>query len=247
MSTHQHSISENVSATNTSHSTVTLKPLPTTSRFSTNSSETGENISLEGDETDQTKLIKEKNGVPIQPPKAAKGGIQSSSSSIADQEESCDRRNSKSLLGRSLSFLNRKEERQSQLVKIHKYTIYDNEKEEFIEIVEEEWEGDGPPPRQSITSQHKSIIFVDKDLPSLPEPIPKKEENKFIKFSKWAAKKWLQNKKRNIITLGVTLFVFFILIILAAAGVFSNHGNSNNGQGNDNHSVKYITSSNHGS
>ncbi|CAG8474830.1 34313_t:CDS:1 [Racocetra persica] len=245
MSTHQHSILENVSATNTSHSKVTLKPLPTTSRLSTNSAETVENISLEGDETDQTKLIKEKNRVPIQ---AAKVGIQSSTSSITDQEESCDRKNSKSLLGRSLSFLNRKEERQSQLVKIHKYTIYDNEKEEFIEIVEEEWEGDGPPPRQSITSQHKSIVFVDKDLPSLPEPIPKKEENKFIKFYRWAEKKWLQNKKRNIITLGVTLFLFFILIILAAAGVFSNHGNNNNGQGNaDNHSIKYVASSNHGS
>ncbi|CAG8740802.1 13590_t:CDS:1, partial [Cetraspora pellucida] len=142
MSTHQHSIPENgLTTTNTSHSKITIKPLPTISRISTNSAETLENISLEGDETDQTTLIKEKNGSPIQTAK--------------DQEESCDRKNSKSLLGRSLSFLNRKEERQSQLVKIHKYTIYDNEKEEFIEIVEEEWEGDGPPPRQSIASQHK--------------------------------------------------------------------------------------------
>ncbi|CAG8584838.1 6744_t:CDS:2 [Gigaspora rosea] len=217
MSTHQHSTSENVLTSNTSHSNITLNPLPTTSRLSSNSAETFENIS--GDENDQTTLIKGSNGVPIEPPKPTKISLPSS---ITDQEESSNHKKSTSLLGRSLSFLNRKEERQSQLVQIHKYTIYDNERDEFIEIIEEEWEGDGPPPRQSITPQHKNTILVDKELPSLPEPIPTKEESKFRKFHKWVENKWLRHKRINLIVLGVIVLLLFILIILAAAEVFIN-------------------------
>ncbi|CAG8743217.1 23595_t:CDS:2, partial [Dentiscutata erythropus] len=214
MSTHQHSIPETVLTTNTSHSKITLKPLPPT-RLSTNSAETLENVSLEGDENEQTTLIKESNGVP---PKAAKVGIPSSTS-ITDQEESNNHKKSKSLLGRSLSFLNRKEE--NQLVKIHKYTIYDNEREEFIEIVEEEWEGDGPPPRHSMSSQRRSTIIVDKELPSLPEPIPNKEEKRLKKFHKWVENKWLRHKRINLIILGVIVLLLFILVILAVAGADS--------------------------
>ncbi|CAG8543356.1 4918_t:CDS:2 [Scutellospora calospora] len=196
--------------TDTSHSKTTLKPQPVTSRSSTNSStETLENISLEGDETDQTTLITTTNGILIEPSKIAKVGV----------------KKSRSLLGRSITFLNRNEEKQSKLVKVHRYTIYDSEKEEFIEIVEEEWDGDRPPPRQSVTSQNKSTILVDKDLPSLPEPITKKKEgNNFKKFYEWAENEWYQHKKRILISLGVILLLLFI-IILAAAGVFSKSNN----------------------
>ncbi|CAG8479893.1 29816_t:CDS:1 [Gigaspora margarita] len=236
MSKHQRSTPENVLTSNTSHSNITLNPLPTTSRLSSNSAETFETIS--GDENDQTTLIKGSNGVPIEPPKATKISIPSS---ITDQEESSNLKKSTSLLGRSLSFLNRKEERQSQLVKIHKYTIYDSEKEEFIEIIEEEWEGDGPPPRQSVASQHKSTILVDKELPSLPEPIPTKEESNFRKFHRWVENKWVRHKRINLIILSLIVLLLFILIILAAAGVFAKPNqpeNNNNGNLNNGHNLK---------
>ncbi|CAI2177686.1 12648_t:CDS:2 [Funneliformis geosporum] len=92
---------------------------------------------------------------------------------------------SNSILQRSLSFLTRSETKksESQLVKVHRYTIYDDEKGEFIEIVEEEWEGDGPPPRKSTESQKKGVIILDKDLPNLPEPLVIKRKTPIAKFN----------------------------------------------------------------
>src|SRR2546429_569662 len=64
----------------------------------------------------------------------------------------------------------------------------EDEKDEFIEVVEEEWEGDGPPPpRKSTDYQRKSALIINKALPNLPELPPDeiKKENPITKFNQW--------------------------------------------------------------
>ncbi|CAG8549719.1 7719_t:CDS:1 [Acaulospora morrowiae] len=130
------------------------------------------------------------------------------------------KRNSKSMLRRSLSILSRKEEKQSSsLLKVHRYTIYDDEKGEFIEIIEEEWEGDGPPPRKSTSDQQTNALMIDKDLPQLPELIENntREETMFLRFYKWLEDRYpfiLEFSKKHKKTLLISLGLFFLLILI---------------------------------
>ncbi|CAG8636169.1 15327_t:CDS:2 [Funneliformis caledonium] len=144
---------------------------------------------------------------------------------------------SNSILQRSLSFLIRSESKksESQLVKVHRYTIYDDETGEFIEIVDEEWEGDGPRPRKSTDSQKKGVIILDKDLPSLPEPPVIKKKTPIAKFNQWLKDKYPRvNKYKLLIIVSLILIILLMIIILAATGAFAkskNNGLQMNGKG----------------
>ena len=136
-----------------------------------------------------------------------------------------------SILRKSLSLLNRSEEKksQSQLVKVHTFTIYDEEKDKFIEITEEEWEGDGPPPRKSTDSQKKNILMIDKALPSIPElPSGTEKENLITKFNQWLKNKhpYVYKYRLPIFILLMILFIALLLIIIILASTAKNNGNN---------------------
>lgn len=142
---------------------------------------------------------------------------------------SSNKRNS--ILQRSLSFLTRSEEKKAHSqFKVHRYTIYDDEKDEFIEIVEEEWEGDGPPPpRKSINSQRKNVLTIDKALPNLPEPLPEIKGNLTVKFKQWLKNRYPHINKYKlpiIISLIIFFVIILIIIILAATGNFGSRNNN---------------------
>ncbi|CAG8490094.1 2314_t:CDS:1 [Acaulospora colombiana] len=143
----------------------------------------------------------------------------SSTNNHNNPDSGLSKQTSKSKLRRSLSLLSRKEEKQSQpLLKVHRYTIYDDEKGEFIEIIEEEWEGDGPPPKKSLSIQQQNTLMIDKDLPKLPEPIENTDEKKlFAKFNKWLKQRYpfiLEFSKEHKRTLLISSVLFLLLIIV---------------------------------
>ncbi|CAB4394453.1 hypothetical protein RhiirA5_424233 [Rhizophagus irregularis] len=189
----------------------------------------------EGDEDEQSNLIlidllqsttkKETSDIP----KRTSVTITNVDDLTSLSSNSLNKRNS--ILQRSLSFLSRSEEKKTHSqFKVHRYTIYDDEKDEFIEIVEEEWEGDGPPPpRKSINSQRKNVLLtIDKALPNLPEQLPEKE-NLLVKFKQWLKNRYPYINKYKlpiIISLIIFFVIILIIIILAATGNFGSRNNN---------------------
>ncbi|CAG8554498.1 15221_t:CDS:2 [Funneliformis mosseae] len=163
-------------------------PSVNTKRSSNSSVDTLVTLPLEEDQTKidipSPAIKNEKVAIPT--------SLSSSPSVISTVVEKEKLNKSNSILQRSLSFLTRSESKksESQLVKVHRYTIYDDETGEFIEIVDEEWEGDGPRPRKSTDSQKKGVIILDKDLPSLPEPPVIKKKTPIAKFNQWLKDKY---------------------------------------------------------
>jgi hypothetical protein len=212
------------------------KTLPTTSVITKNSSNSSVNeTSLdggEGDEDEQSNLIL--NDLLQSTTKKETFDISEKTSATitnADDLTSNSFNKKNSILQRSLSFLSRSEEKKTpSQFKVHRYTIYDDEKDEFIEIVEEEWEGDGPPPpRKSINYQRKNVLTLDKALPNLPESSPEiKKDNLITKFNQCLKDRYpcVNKYKLQIISSLIIFFlIILIIIILAATGHFGSRNN----------------------
>ncbi|CAG8573956.1 9772_t:CDS:2 [Diversispora eburnea] len=122
-----------------------------------------------------------------------------------------------------------KQQKHQSQFKIHRYTIYDDEKEEFIEIIEEEWDGEGDPPNRE--QKRNTVIIMDKDLPKLPiEPSSLDKNslddnnNSLRKFIKWLETNHPSifefiNKYQKILVISFVSFLIllFLIIILACA------------------------------